>query len=283
MQTFHDFIEELAIDTLGLDWVIKQQNPPHILIRHAKSYFLKKSNGSLTDIRKEEGGSFSAIPGNNDLYWLSFCYDLFVLVHKKVLPNELIKRLKNHQEFQGARYELAVAAIFLRAGFEIEWVDTDKQTGKSCEFIATHEATGIKVGVEAKSKKRKGAIHEEPGDASKRGISDLLRDAKKKKNDENAPLAIFIDVNLPFDFGPSLQKPIFNEVKKAIGTLPEDKDSFNLLVITNFPFYYDDCDKKISLPEHITVLPFNNSWLNPILRDDLEIGIKRYSFIPEEI
>ena len=85
-----------------------------------------------------------------DLYWLQ-------LVHK--LPDSVIERLKDFRAFQGARYEVLIAAIFARAGFEIEWIDDNKASGKHPEFIATHKVTGKKVGVETKSRQRPGAMN----------------------------------------------------------------------------------------------------------------------------
>ena len=74
-----------------------------------------------------------------DLYWLQ-------LVHR--LPEPVIDRLRDFHTFQGARYEILVAAIFARASCEIEWIDDNKASGKHPEFIATHKVTGKKVGVE---------------------------------------------------------------------------------------------------------------------------------------
>lgn len=275
-QTFHDFLEELAEDILGCDWISKQQNPPHILMRYANKYSIKKRTGVAYKCKYLDGND-PTITGNNDLYWLLFCYDLFVLQHKMALTKDLVARLKKHKEFQGARYELAVAAMFLRAGFEIDWIEKDKQSGKSCEFIATHRATGIKVGVEAKSRKRRGVIHEAPGQDSNQGVSKLLKDAEEKKTPGNIPLVILLETNLPYVKAP--KKQLFNEVIRAADN-PCDKENYAWLVINNFPFHYQD---DISIPENITILPNLNPWLNVILRDDLKISISRYPLIPEEI
>jgi hypothetical protein len=67
-----------------------------------------------------------------NLYWLQ-------LIHR--LPESLIERLKDFQAFQGARYEVLIAAVFVRAGFEIEWIDDTKAVGKHPEFIAIHKNT----------------------------------------------------------------------------------------------------------------------------------------------
>ena len=90
---------------------------------------------------------------------LCFSYDLYWLPLVNKLPLSLITRLKQFQAFQGARYEILIAAVFARAGFDIEWIDDVKAKGKHPEFIATHRQTKKKVGVETKSRKRQGSYN----------------------------------------------------------------------------------------------------------------------------
>ena len=91
--------------------------------------------------------------------YLCFGYDLYWLQLVNRLPESVIERLKDFQGFQGARYEVLIAAVFARAGFEIEWIDDTKATGKHPEFIASHNKTKKKVGVETKSRRRPGAMN----------------------------------------------------------------------------------------------------------------------------
>jgi hypothetical protein len=127
-----------------------------------------------------------------DLYWLQ-------LVNK--LPKSLEKRLRDREAFQGARYEVLVAATFARAGFEIELLDESVKSVKHCEFIATHKLTRTKVYVEAKSRRRPGVLHQ-PGtftDADIKGdLFGLYADAIKQAPAGEAYL-IFIDANLPVE------------------------------------------------------------------------------------
>jgi hypothetical protein len=60
-----------------------------------------------------------------------------------------VQRLRSYEAFQGARYEIAVAATFVRCGFDIEWVE--EKAKKHCEFNATHKGTGENIAVETKS------------------------------------------------------------------------------------------------------------------------------------
>ena len=226
------------------------------------------------------------MPSGPDLFWLSFCYDLFCLLNKNVLSLDLINRLKDSQHFQGARYELAVAAIILRANCDIKWINKDDFSNKTCEFKATHKTSGIKFVVEAKSKKRPGVLNE-PGiplpECESKGFASLLKDALKKDVPSGAFFVIFVDDNLPFSVCSPENKAILREVKRAIGTLSEDKDIFNLLVITSFPFHYGENNIPALPPENLIVLPNNNDYLPEAIFKDLGLSLKTYAKIPEEI
>lgn len=67
-------------------------------------------------------------------------------------PLKLIERLKCRDGFQGARYEIAMAASLVRAGCDVNWINPkDAVFGvKTCELIATHRLTGVSFDVEAK-------------------------------------------------------------------------------------------------------------------------------------
>src|SRR5207237_10138498 len=54
---------------------------------------------------------------------IALAHDLYMLQKVDRLPEKLIGRLRNYNEFQGARYEVAIAAVFVKCGFEIEWIE----------------------------------------------------------------------------------------------------------------------------------------------------------------
>ena len=85
-------------------------------------------------------------------------YDLYVLRDKQVLQDDIIRRLKILDQFQGARHELFAAVSCIRAGYSIKYEDEKDGTRKHTEFIATHKKTGQKIAVEAKSKHRTGIL-----------------------------------------------------------------------------------------------------------------------------
>jgi hypothetical protein len=84
----------------------------------------------------------------------SLAWDVATLIHAGEPPDELIDRLRDRDNFQGARYELAIAAIIARLECSITWLDADPglRTVKHVEFEATHRPTGQTFAVEAKSR-----------------------------------------------------------------------------------------------------------------------------------
>jgi hypothetical protein len=82
----------------------------------------------------------------------SLAHDLYLLQKVDRLPDGLVNRLRNHDGFQGARYEIAIAAAFVKCDFEIEWIGDLRV--KHPEFIARNKQTGEEVAVETKSRRR---------------------------------------------------------------------------------------------------------------------------------
>ncbi len=57
------------------------------------------------------------------LSFLGLAYDLYLCAHNEEIPSELMRRLKDPSQFEGALYEAFVISIFARAGFQIEFED----------------------------------------------------------------------------------------------------------------------------------------------------------------
>jgi hypothetical protein len=93
---------------------------------------------------------------------LSLAYDLYFLQLVNKLPASLVDRLRDRVQFQGARYEIAIASNFVRAGFDIELLDEKVKKEKHCEFIAKHKRTGTEVYVEAKSRVLASSTRQDP-------------------------------------------------------------------------------------------------------------------------
>ena len=284
-ETFHEFLEHLAFEMLGVQW-IKTQNgeevsKQHFLIQCANDYKKRKQLGLLIDIRRESDGSTSHVPSGPTLFWFSFCYDLFILAHKKLVTDKLIDKLQNHQYFQSTRYELAIVAVMLGANCDIKWIDENSTQNKVCEFEAFHKPTGTRLVVEAKSKPREGVLHYKDKVSLYSKLENLLNDALKKTYSADAKLVVFIDINLPFVEASHIDKPILSDVKQMIEKGLGDRDDFGLILVTNFPFHYGNPNSYASPVESCIVLPKKNPPLS--ILNDLERSLRTYGKIPETL
>jgi hypothetical protein len=188
----------LVLQTLNAEWFKKQASLPtvdqHVLSRWRKALFgLIRTPPTTPDAGWVRTGPVEA--------YLCFAYDLYwlQLIHR--LPRSLERRLRDREAFQGARYEVAVAATFARAGFEIELLDESVKSSKHCEFVAVHKHTRTEVYVEAKSRRRPGVLNQ-PGtfDANAHTKGDVFRlymDAVEQAPLDPKRYFIFIDVNVP--------------------------------------------------------------------------------------
>lgn len=258
-QTFHQFLDALVVKTLGKDWFEEQLRLPP-----KKQCEIVKWRKAMVDLLRRPGDADDDVSTGHTLTgptkaYQCFGYDLYWLQLFHRLPESLITRLKDFHKFQGARYEILIAALFTRAGCDIEWIDDKKARGKHPEFIATHKRTGRKLAVEAKSRRRSGSINF-PGTvtplAQLKGddILPLYEEAIPKAPDDEIPFLIFIDSNIPDS--PKKGLPSYSQIPIETAPWMQDiRDSLtkiwdvatgptpeSAVVITNFAFYYGDND-----------------------------------------
>jgi hypothetical protein len=183
--------------------------------------------------------------------YLTFAYDLYVVEHNGRLDETLIARLKNRDQFQGARHELFAEATCLRAGFAIEREDEKDKTRKHAEFVATHLQSGLRFSVEAKSKHRAGVLGmpgvAQPHEKINLNFGQLINNALAKNPPH--PLVVFIDTNLPSRAAHRLYAPRIEDGKEIpsrllLGLLDRvakehgDSDPYAMLIFSNHPQHY---------------------------------------------
>lgn len=248
-ETFHEFLTHVVALTLGEKWV-RQQLSTSPANRHIVGVWMN----DFTEFRKlreqvhreEIDGHvvFSADAPDSVSNLIQLGYDFFCLQAVDRLPDTLIARLLHMGSFQSARYEVAVAAIMARAGFEIDFLNQVSPGVKNCEFIATSRDHRARLGVEAKCRNRDLQI--EPGnysyDKDYKAIANLVRKAKKQAPD-GLPYVTFIDVNLPptSGFDPHLKPwlPLVDDALRPLGIdSPENPFPFTFLICTNFSGLY---------------------------------------------
>lgn len=146
-QNFHEFLITYGLAKIGRKCVEAehdQTNPKHPIAKLLLSSTLR--------IQENKDGSSQLHSIDKRLYgFIKVAYDLFTVADNASLQSEIIKRLFHVDQYQGARYELYVAAAMIRGDFTVDFEDeTDSETSH-CEFTAVAKQSSKSYSVEAKS------------------------------------------------------------------------------------------------------------------------------------
>ena len=147
--TFHDFLCDYIKMATGPEWGNAEIAKP-LEQRHPILVWYQKLCEYQRTFVREPGKVHSATMTGAMAAYMHLAYDLYALDHNAELQDKLLARLRNHDNFTGARYEIYVAATFIRAGFDIEFEDEEDGSTTHCEFTATYRRTGKRFSVEAK-------------------------------------------------------------------------------------------------------------------------------------
>jgi hypothetical protein len=192
----HRFLESELTPAWGLPEIAKPEVERHELIRWRDLHYkaIMGAPGASATQRFQV-----PIIGAN-LAWFRLAHDLYSIKHNAELEGEILDRIR-HGDFQAARHELAVAAAFSIANFDIAYTDRKDRSEKRPEFVATHRGTGHRFAVEAKAKERDGVFGYKALDRPRPLTTVNLRRQFRKamqKNADGLPLLVFMDANLPF-------------------------------------------------------------------------------------
>lgn len=219
-KTFPDFLMGHTVYCFGREWwskeLAKQDNDRHPVVAQAELIRATTNEGELSS-----EGLVKLQPTGPMLSFLGLAYDLYLCAHNEEIPPELMRRLKDSNQFEGALYEAFVISIFARAGFSIVFEDERDVSRRHCEFTAINRGTGAKFSVEAKavssSSTRAGRSEQKPPIKSK------LHEALKKAADH--PRIVFIEVNRSIGGSgePSWLKSFYEQIDDAERTLTVDK------------------------------------------------------------
>ena len=294
-ETFHQFILNRLWETLmqrwGHGWQTKQVKLP-IETRHPLSvwfsgaYELVQKYMKPPDVvgfwRAEMTGEFRAL--------LSFAYDMYTLEHHGVLLDEKIwQRIGIPDQFQGVRYEVAIAAMACRAGFRIEWCnDLDKHG----EFIGTHIATEERIVFEAKTHTRSGILGKsgkfDPDKVRLKTVQHV-HGALEQTKATGLPVLIFDDLNLPINEGKVDEQKWFEKIDKLFKKskfYEEYRGShYGGLIITNFAWHFHEILPK--KPEGNDVISYWHTGgpfsIDPAIIRYLTETSKQYGFVPAKL
>ena len=295
-QEFYVYVlRHTLVATLGDDWKAEQDALPesqrHPIAAWSDAWDeLGRNRGSKgRDVRDEGDGRFSAAATGDALALLALAYDVYTLRHAMAIDvgDPLIKRLGQRTQFQGARYELAVAAILVRAGYRIEWLtDTSRRLP---EFIARRDGSDVEIAVEAKSRARPGLLGQEgerPSQESvKADLARLHREALDKETD-GRPYVIFLDMNLPPGQDRTLEEwvpKLHEDVLAWRGESSEENpDPYSAVVISNFSWHWRG-EKDAGIGERFLIVPLHTtiSLPGPDM-DRIWEAVNDYGRVPEE-
>ena len=249
---FTDFLLEYGLTRFGKDWFEEQKSAP-IMEHHPAWVWRQKAYAFMGRQPAVQPGVYAAIPNGPLAACINLYYDLYTVDDNGELDDDFLGRLKQRDQFQGARHELFAQATCLRAGFSIIRENERDRSRRHVEFVAVHKSTNQHVLVEAKSRHRPGVMAQ-PGVRSSSPdlkFRRLINDAITK--DPHNPLAIFVDTNLPPDrasrFYPETRSAnlvLSRAMTTLMDTLQRDYagvDPYNLLVFSNHPQHYAEGDK----------------------------------------
>lgn len=277
-------------ELFGREWFDQEiAKPPNE--RHPAMQWRIKGMNYMNAQPQLPDGSYGATPTGPLLAYITFAYDLYLVAHNARLDKRLIERLKQIDQFQGARHELFAEATCLRAGFKIEHENEDDRSSRHAEFTATHVATGQTISVEAKSKHRPGVLGRtgarEPSNALNLRFGYLLNDAVAKNPAH--PLVVFLDMNMSFEaanrfLSPQPPHPFILRTLDRMRREHGGKDPISLLVITSHPGHYT---KDEEIPPHahmvgqISLMPLKPARPEALLA--LAQATQLYGNVPQEL
>jgi hypothetical protein len=283
-ETFHEFLIEVPLKgTFGEKWYKTELSKPeqkrHVVEQWLRSLREDQKKHKPADHKPGQVYSAPAIGATTEL--LALAYDLYLLQKLESLPRKVVRRLRKYKEFQGARYEVAIAAAFVKCGFEIEWIRN--HPFRHPEFVARNKRTAEEVAVETKSRHRPGALHEPgtlpPEEKLRADVDRLYKDALQQDPGDR-PFAIFIDVNLPSNTAPPETVKWRNEI---VGRWQNNQQQIALLGFTNFAWHYKPED-RVSRPEILVSVPIVS--VRPLRTPEtlrcLQVALDSYGIVPNE-
>jgi hypothetical protein len=194
--TFQDFLLDYIKVAIGSEWGNAEIAKP-LEQRHPILVWYHKSCEYQHTFVKHPGKVNSAPMTGVVAAYLHLAYDLYALDHNAELQARLLARLRNPDQFTGARYEVYVAGMLIRAGFDIEFEDEEDGNTTHCEFTTTFRRTGKRFSVEAKRR-----------EGHRVRIGRLFNNALSKH--ANHSRVIFIDINTRDD-ATGVQPPTYLE------------------------------------------------------------------------
>lgn len=261
-RTFIDFLPAYLGGVFGAEWGQAELAKPSGERHPVVDWYVRMCRFQQRQEPNAQG-VFAVTPNGAMKALICLAYDLYVLKSNAGVQERLVARLKNREQFQGARHEVFAAATCVRAGYALAYEDEGDKTRTHPEFVGVHKATGQEIDVEAKSRHVRGVLGFDGGKLSKRAGKIIIRRLLKAALGKNIsrPYVVFVDLNttpLPPDYVKSSDiKGVLDQVCKFGGKGKEHFDPYCLVCLTNHPYHYGGDDERC--PSQTTVSLFGRN------------------------
>ena len=201
-RTFHDFLRDYLLGSLGPDWANAEQAKPKAK-RHPILRWYAEAAEQAKGMRAAEGAMISGPMTGAIRAFLNLAYNIYLIAHHgdgQAMADIYLRRLRSARadDFNGALFETYAAAAFLKAGFTLAYEETARRSTSCVEFTATWPSTGEHFSVEVKSRVH-GARTRTPvsdgDDARRLRVGAKLVKALSKVADHTR--VVMIEVNIP--------------------------------------------------------------------------------------
>lgn len=265
--------------TFGKDWADAQYalSPEQRHVVMCWWFSWCGSSKSKAPADHEPGQIFPFRPTGDMMELGTLAHDLYHLRLAGALDPSVVDRLRSHKQFQGARYEFAIAASMVRCEFDLKWIHV---TDKHCEFEATQRTTGETIAIEVKSRHIDGTLNQpgkRPNAENIRFIAHRYYNKAIRQCPADKPCAVFINLNLPPEANRGRHHiPWWAEVQTLITALPRcsttEPTAETCLVLTNFAAHYASSDEA---PQNPYIFTFPSYVRHPLKHKDTVAALLR--------
>jgi hypothetical protein len=287
-ETFHDFLVKLLLYKLNREWYERMRTAANAARHPIIDWYESWRALVRPHLSKPPALPITVAPDGYTQALVTLAYDVYQLLCAGLDIRPLLRRLRECDKFQGARHEIAVDAITVRAGCQITLLN-----GKTCrqaEFAAFDPQTGSRFSAEAKSRHRPGILGRSGSAdrdfALREDISRMLVECVKQSPKESALLG-FIDANVPPSAGIPLDaKPwvsAFLQGCAAFDSLSPKATMYSAVFVTNFAYHWDgrSTARGAEYGLHLSSAP-NFAIPNQLLAR-LAAAVSQYGYTPKEI
>lgn len=246
-KTFHDFLREYLVGSLGKDWSeaelrkpLDRRNP----ILRWYGLAIETAKKLATEERKMISGPMTgAIRA-----YLNLSYNIYLIAHhgSQEMADVYLKRLKSRRldDFTGALFETYAAATFIKAGFKLQYEELRRRATSTVEFVATWPETGEKFSVEVKSRNYGDAPAKTDADGKSLRVGSKLIKALQKSAAHTR--VVMIEINVPDELDPG--DPLEGWPTHALRQIRGNEDATQrdgslyppaYVLVTNHQFHHD--------------------------------------------